>query len=125
MTFAKSKESLSAAQLCFDHNLCNSTVNRCYYAMFQAAVAALQHVGIMREAWSHPALQATFTNELVRRKKLLPAELAMYLNRTAYWRNIADYAVQDVSMKRAGQLLSWTQIMSSQIEKVIARGKQA
>lgn len=124
MTFDKSKESLQAAQLCFEDKLCNSAVNRCYYAMFQSAIVALEHVGFFRAAWSHPALQATFTNELIRRREILPSNLLMYFNRTAYWRNIADYAAQDVSRKRAAQLLNWTKTMLSQIEEVIARGKQ-
>ncbi len=37
----KSEESLNAAQSCFEQEYYNSCVNRAYYAMFQAAAAAL------------------------------------------------------------------------------------
>ena len=38
----------------------NSSVNRSYYAMFQAAQIALSKAGFSREEWSHPGLQAVF-----------------------------------------------------------------
>jgi hypothetical protein len=41
--------------------------------------------------WSHAALQATFTTQLMHRRKRHPRSLAQYLNRTLFWRHIADY----------------------------------
>jgi uncharacterized protein (UPF0332 family) len=41
MMLEKALESLRAAELCFQEKMYNSTANRAYYAMFQAAVFAL------------------------------------------------------------------------------------
>ena len=54
----------------------NSCANRCYYAAFQAAIAALLQAGIRpREpqgAWGHAFVQAQFAGELVNRRKRYP-----------------------------------------------------
>lgn len=124
MKLAKSKESLHAAELCLAQSLPNSAANRCYYTMFQSAVVALEDAGFLRESWSHPALQATFTNELIRRKKVFTPQLSTYLNQAAYWRNIADYTAQDISVKRAEQLLHWAKNFVAKIEKEITHENQ-
>lgn len=41
MRLEKAQESLRAAELCFAEKMDNSTANRAYYAMFQAAIFAL------------------------------------------------------------------------------------
>ncbi len=46
MRIEKAHESLKAAELCFAEKLYNSTANRAYYAMFQAAIVALETVGL-------------------------------------------------------------------------------
>jgi uncharacterized protein (UPF0332 family) len=92
--------------------------------MFQSAVVALEHAGFQRESWSHSALQATFTNELIRRKKVFPAQLSTYLNRAAYWRNIADYSPQDISTRHAEQLFHWAKDFAAKIEKEVANENQ-
>lgn len=124
MKLAKPKESLRAAELCLTEALPNSTANRCCYAMFQSAIVALERAGFIRESWSHPALQAAFTNELIRRKKVFRAHLSTYLNRAAYWRNIADYSPQDISMKHTEQLFHWAKDFVAKIEKEMANENQ-
>jgi len=47
----------------------NSAASRAYYAMFQAAHVALEAAGVARARWSHPALQAAFTTELIDRRR--------------------------------------------------------
>jgi uncharacterized protein (UPF0332 family) len=101
MDLPKAKDTLKAAELCFEQRLYPSCVSRCYYAMFQAAVVALAHVGFRREAWSHPSLQAVFANEVVHRRKLCPGTFPAYLNKSLWWRNIADYRQADISRKLA------------------------
>lgn len=124
MDLRKAKESLRAAELCFEQGLYPSCANRCYYAMFQAAVVALGHVGFRREAWSHPALQAMFANELVHRRKLCPGTFSGYLNKGLWWRNTADYRQADISRKLAEQMLAWARAFVSTIEEVIAHESQ-
>ena len=67
MRLEKAMESLQAAESCLALKLSNSCASRCYYAMFQAAVVALEAAGFHRDAWSHAALQATFTSEMIHR----------------------------------------------------------
>ncbi len=50
MEISKAQESLDAAKLCYGHKLYNSTVSRAYYAMFQAAVVALESAGVLPNA---------------------------------------------------------------------------
>jgi hypothetical protein len=48
--------------------------------MYQAARAALEAAGILLAEWTHAGLQATFANDLTRRRKLYSAFLARDLN---------------------------------------------
>ncbi len=77
--------------------------------MFWAAQAALARVGIRRTEWSHPALQASFVNELIRRRKRYPALLGPYFNRALQLRLDADYRTKGVSLKQATQIVRWAQ----------------
>jgi uncharacterized protein (UPF0332 family) len=86
--------------------------------MFQAAVVALEAAGFHRDTWSHAALQATFTYELIHRRKIYPRRLAEYLNRALFWRNIADYGEADISQRRAKQLVDWASPFFVKVEEV-------
>ena len=70
MEITKAEESLKAAESCYKEGLHNSSVSRAYYSMYQAAQTALEAAGIVRTEWTHAGLQATFANELTRRRKL-------------------------------------------------------
>jgi len=67
MEMAKATESLRAVELCYAQGFYNSSANRAYYAMFQAAQVALETAGFVRPEWSHAGLHVTFANELTRR----------------------------------------------------------
>ncbi|HXH11856.1 MAG TPA: HEPN domain-containing protein [Alphaproteobacteria bacterium] len=69
----KAEEFLQAAHRGLDEGWYNSAVSRAYYAMFQAARAGLAAIGIRRPWWRHGSLQATFSTELVQRRKVYPA----------------------------------------------------
>ena len=60
MSLEKAEEFQKAAQRCLEEGWYNSAVNRAYYAMFQAARAALATAGIDRPWWRHGSLQAIF-----------------------------------------------------------------
>jgi hypothetical protein len=79
---------------------------------------ALADAGFLRDTWSHAALQATFTTQLIHRRKLYPRSLSPYLNRTLFWRNIADYADTDMSQRRARQLVAWAQAFVTAVEEI-------
>lgn len=107
MQIEKAQESLRAAELCFNESLYNSTANRAYYAMFQAAVVALARAGIEPDSaeWSHKGLQTTLANQLIHRRKLLPRKIAQALPKAMGLRNLADYREQSVSKKDAYEVL--------------------
>jgi uncharacterized protein (UPF0332 family) len=44
----RAQASLRAAELCLAQGLLDSAVNRAYFALFQAAICALEHRGIRR-----------------------------------------------------------------------------
>ena len=53
MDLDRAQESLRAAELCLRDGYANSAASRAYYAMFQAAQVALEHVGSGHKAYSH------------------------------------------------------------------------
>jgi uncharacterized protein (UPF0332 family) len=117
MRLEKAQESLRAAETCLSLELFNSCASRCYYAMFQATVVALEAAGFHRDVWSHTALQATFTNELIHRRKLYPRRLSEHLNRALFWRNIADYGDAEIGQRRAKQLVEWAKAFVTKVAK--------
>jgi len=122
MEIAKSNESLKAAEHCYAEGLYNSSVSRAYYSMYQAAQAALEAAGLVRAEWTHGGLQATFANELTRRRKLYSPFLARDFNVVQDLRHTADYRSSDVSKRQATRALSKAREVVSQIQKGISNG---
>jgi uncharacterized protein (UPF0332 family) len=106
MNIAKVEESLQAAVLCYGQGLYNSSVSKAYYAMFQAAQAALEAAGFARPEWSHAGLHATFANELTRRRKHYSSVHARDLTIVQELRHRADYRDSEVSRKQATRALA-------------------
>ena len=106
---AKAEESLTGAQSELASRRYNNTTNRCYYACFQAAVSALIAVGIRPTSptgdWSHRAIQAQFTGQLINRRKLYSSDLGDVLTRLFTLRQTADYDDIDVSEIQASRAL--------------------
>lgn len=109
MQIEKARESLRAAEMCFDEKMYNSTVNRAYYAMFQAAVFALERMSIRPkgEQWSHEQMRATFGMELTRNRKLYPQHFVTNLADALHARNRADYEQIMATERQARKLLRW------------------
>ena len=106
----KAIESLASAESEYVNGRFNSCANRCYYACFQAAVAALARHGITppggsRAQWAHGFVQAQFVTQLIDRHKVYPAELRDTLNRLATLRRTADYTIDDVGRQQAERAL--------------------
>jgi uncharacterized protein (UPF0332 family) len=123
MQISKAQESLNAAELCYEHKLYDSTASRAYYAMFQAAVVALESAGVLPDAemWSHKGLQSKFALELVHRRKTYPRELTAMLSDGLNIRNTADYSDGSVSERMAGKSLRWAHEFVGQVQKVSER----
>src|SRR5260370_14265223 len=78
---AKAEESLRTAESEFANGRYNSCANRCYYACFQAAVAALLAEGIRaRGQWSHAFVQGQFVGVFINQRHLYDTQLRRVLS---------------------------------------------
>jgi hypothetical protein len=73
--------------------------------MFQAAHVALEAAGVGRARWSHPALQAAFTTELIYRRGLYPRTLRAHPSIGLGVRHTADYGAAGVSSTVANRMV--------------------
>ena len=103
----RTQEGLEAAQLCLGKDLFHSATSRAYYAMFWAAQAALDSIGVKRAEWSHPSLQSTFATELVRRRKRYPNRFGSHFNEALRLRIEADYRWGGISRKNVTRAVGW------------------
>jgi uncharacterized protein (UPF0332 family) len=103
----KALESLAGAESEFVNERYNNTANRAYYAVFHAAIAALQHVGIRpaRDTWTHEFVPGQFDGVLINRRKRYPPELRGVLSRNAAVRLSADYDEEPVTQTEASRAL--------------------
>jgi hypothetical protein len=63
----------------------------------QAAIAALARHGIRRDKIDHGQVQADFSGELIKRRKIYPAKLKSYLPDMQLVRNQEDYGAEQIS----------------------------
>jgi uncharacterized protein (UPF0332 family) len=91
----KAKNSYMGARACLDNAAFDSCVSRCYYAVFQAAIAALIELTDFRPQageWSHKATQAEFNRCLVMRRKVFSGAIGRTPLTLIEWRHRADYS---------------------------------
>ena len=105
----KARESLDGAESEATDGRFNNCANRCYYACYQAAVAALMQAGVRtpgtRGQWSHEYVPAQFAGLLIQRRKLYPSSLRDALARTRAMRQIADYEDKMIPREQAERLV--------------------
>ncbi|MGH2589072.1 MAG: HEPN domain-containing protein, partial [Dehalococcoidia bacterium] len=111
---AKAEENLASAASELVNGRYNACANRCYYACFQAAIAALMTEGIRpprgaQGEWGHAFVQAQFAGELANRRTVYPASLRDVLPRLQATRRRADYEPTPVSQTQASRCLRMTQ----------------
>ena len=90
--------------------------------MYQAAQTALEAAGILRGEWTHGGLQATFANELTRRRKLYSAFLARDLNVVQDLRLTAVYRDRDISRRQVTRAVAKAREFVGQIKKGLSHG---
>ena len=106
---AKAEESLRTAESEFAHGRYNSCANRCYYACFQAAIAALLAEGIRaRGQWSHEFVQGQFVGVLINQRHLYETQLRRVLSDNQNLREKADYRPELVNATQASRALRRT-----------------
>jgi uncharacterized protein (UPF0332 family) len=87
-----------------------NVANPCYYACFQAAIAALEAAGIRPSSgakgrWTHEGEQELFAGILVNRRKRYPGHMRDVLSRLSSTRVRADYSRDRVSEDQARRAL--------------------
>lgn len=104
---AKAARALESAQLLLDAGDTDGACNRIYYAMFDAAKAALMATGAPQEATdakTHAGLIAAFSLHVVKRGFVV-ADHGRSFNRLHELRMIADYRGDRIEEPLCGRLL--------------------
>ena len=115
---AKAAESLQTAESEFANGRYNSCANRCYYACFQAAIAALLREGIRpRGQWSHEFVQAQLVGVLINQRKRYAPELRRVLADNQSLRDQADYRAELVSATQASRALRRSRLLINAIRQ--------
>jgi uncharacterized protein (UPF0332 family) len=100
---AKAVNALASAKILLEAGDGDGAANRAYYAMFDAAVAALSRAGAgpaEARPRTHSGLIGSFGQHLVRTGQL-PAELGRSLNRVQELRLTGDYLAEPVPLEKA------------------------
>jgi uncharacterized protein (UPF0332 family) len=121
---AKAEECLAGAESEFANGRYNNSANRCYYACFQAAIAALADAGItpLQHEWGHAFVQRQFVGLLINQRKLYPSALRDVLAHTLIARERADYKLTHVSQLQAQRSLRRARLL---VEAVATRRMHA
>ena len=100
----KAGRALTSARLLLDDGDVDGACNRAYYALFDAARAALLVTGApvpAEVAKTHSGLMTAFSLHLVKPGRV-PVELGRGLNRVADLRLVADYTGEQIDTEMAG-----------------------
>lgn len=104
--WGKADQALASARLLLKAGDTSGTCNRAYYAMFDAARAALQRSGVGADsARSHSGLIQAFSLHLVK-PGVLPKELGQSFARAHELRLIADYTGDAIDAEDASAALT-------------------
>ncbi len=120
----RSMSSLKAAELCLSHGLLDSAVSRAYYALFQAAICALESRGLRRREWTHKGVHSDFVQHFVRRRKVVPASFAGALPSVMQLRHIADYQQPGVSQRQAERAVHRAHEFVTLLQREVFNGPQ-
>ena len=115
----KALESLAGADSERVNRRYNNCANRCYYAAFQAAIAALLGAGIRPAGgqWSHTFVHGQFAGRLIRRRKLYESALRDTLPRLQKLRQEADYTTYQVTETEAARAFRRSQAFVTAIQE--------
>ena len=117
----KSDRALASAQLLFSAGDYEGACNRAYYAMFDAAKAALIHAQSdddLSVAKTHNGLIAAFGLQVVK-AGLVDVSLGRNLNRGQTLRQVADYTGDPLTLSDVEQLMKDANNFFSTIKKLV------
>jgi uncharacterized protein (UPF0332 family) len=118
----KAFRAVTSAKLLLDANDFDGAANRAYYAMFDAARAALMWAGApsgAQSAKTHSGLISAFSQHLVKPGRL-PASLGRSLNRVAEIRLVADYTGDGVTIDKAQWALEHAALFVQNVRQELA-----
>jgi uncharacterized protein (UPF0332 family) len=105
----KARESVAGARAEYEAGRYNNAANRSYYAVFQAAIYALQMEGISLPGggtdWGHGFVDSQFSGLLVYRRHRYESSLRNVLTENRKLREDADYTTGSVNAVRATRAL--------------------
>ena len=114
----KATESIQTAESEFVNGRYNSCANRCYYACFQAAIAALLSEDIRpRGQWNHDFVHGQFVGVLINQRHLYDTQLRRVLSDNQSLRDKADYRAELVTATQAGRALRRTRTFVAAIRQ--------
>lgn len=103
----KARESVAGTRAEYESERYNNAANRSYYAVFQAAIFALQSEGIRLPGggteWSHSFVDSQFSGLLVNRRHRYETSLRDVIPEHRKLREDADYASRPVNAVRASR----------------------
>lgn len=117
----KAEESLAGAQSELANRRYDNAANRSYYAVYQAAIQALEDAGFQsrgrQASWSHEGLQAAFARELITRRKMYPSDLRAVLLRNQELRLTADYQRHAVTQTQATRAIGRAEVFVAAVRR--------
>jgi uncharacterized protein (UPF0332 family) len=116
----KAARALDSARLLLDAGDTDGACNRAYYAMFDAARAALASEAEPEATRTHSGLIAAFGLRLIKTGRL-PKELGRMLNRAEEVRLLADYTGGAVEPQDARELLSQAEVFVRAVREYLER----
>jgi uncharacterized protein (UPF0332 family) len=124
----KAESSLAGARICWEKKSFDSCVSRCYYAVFQGAIAALLKLTDFRpsgEEWSHKTTQAEFNRRLVIRRKVFSGQVGRTPLTLIEWRHPTDYSPARTSQQIAKTSLALAADFLAAIQKQLRGDHEA
>jgi len=121
----KASRAVASAKLLLEAGDVDGACNRAYYAMFDAARAALLWAGSdvsPTVAKTHSGLISAFSLHLVKTGRL-PIEIGKALNRAAEIRMIADYTGDEVPADKAQWVIDQAVLFVDVVQREIAPPK--
>ena len=106
---AKARESVIGARAELEAGRFNNSVNRSYYAVFQAGIHALIMEGIRLPGsgteWGHAFVESHFVGQLINRRHIYETSLRPVIGQNRDLREAADYAPESIAEVRAMRAL--------------------
>jgi uncharacterized protein (UPF0332 family) len=103
------QESVAGARAELEAGRFNNSANRCYYAVFQAAIHALMMDGIRLPGGgterSHAFVESQFVGQLINRRHISERTLRLVIGHNRDLREAPDYAPESVAEVRASRAI--------------------